>query len=307
MLVVYIMLSLGFDVFPLFVKTPFYKKDEDELKEYLKALPVSLYIAENDREYVEIVKNPQFGYGKNLNPCVDCKIFFLKEAKRFMEKTGACFVVTGEVVGQRPMSQRSYSVMRAIEKRAGLKDLVLRPLSAKCLPETEMEKKGIINREKLFCISGRSRKQQMELAKAFGISSFESPAGGCLLTDGSISKRIKEMLKYGYENDYELELLSMGRHFRIGSKRFVASRNQKETSFLLRAFFNVLPFVKPYEAPGAVGVFVEKPSAKEMEIAAAILGRYSKKAEVFEYSYEGELRILKPCEISVEEIELLRI
>ncbi len=307
LLAVYIMLSLNFEVYPLFVKTPFYNKDEEQLKKELADLPVSLHIIEDDKEYIDMVKKPQFGYGKHLNPCVDCKIFFFKKAKAFMDKLGACFVVTGEVVGQRPMSQRSYSIMRAIEKRADLSDLVLRPLSAKCLPETVMEKEGLIDKNKLFCITGRSRKKQIKLAKQFGIKSFESPAGGCLLTDASISKRVKDMLENGYQNDTEIELLTIGRHFRINSKRFVVSRNREETYFLFNEFKDRLPFLRCYESPGAIGVFAKKPQEKDLKIAAAILKKYSKKAERFEYNHEGTARIVNPDMLSADDIEALKI
>ncbi len=307
LLAVHIMLSLNFEVYPLFVKTPFYNKDEKQLEKGLSGLPVKLHTAKDDKEYLEIVKHPMFGYGKNLNPCVDCKIFFFKQAKRFMDEIGACFVVTGEVLGQRPMSQRSYSVMRAIEKRAGLSNLVLRPLSAKCLPQTDMEKEGIVDKEKLFCITGRSRKEQLELAKLFGIEDFESPAGGCLLTDASISKRVKEMLEYGYADEYELELLTLGRHFRINSKRFVVSRRKDETYLMLKKFGTVLPLLKCYNAPGAVGVFTAEPDSKEIEIAAAVLKKYSKKAELFEYSYENQVKIVQPDDVKEDELELLKI
>ena len=197
--------------------------------------------------------------------------------------------------------------MRAIEKRAGLSNLVLRPLSAKCLPQTDMEKEGIVDKEKLFCITGRSRKEQLELAKRFGIEDFESPAGGCLLTDASISKRVKEMLEYGYADEYELELLTLGRHFKINSKRFVVSRRKDETYLMLKKFGTVLPLLKCYNAPGAVGVFTAKPDSRDIEIAAAVLKKYSKKAELFEYSYENQVKIVQPDDLKEDELELLKI
>ncbi len=302
-----IMSYLGFEVHPLFVNTPFYKKDIEQLKKVVNDLNIELHIASNDEEYIKIVKNPDFGYGKNLNPCVDCKIFFLKEAKKFMDKIDACFIVTGEVLGQRPMSQRSYSIMRAIEKRANLKDMVLRVLSAKCLPETEMEKNGIVDREKLFCITGRSRKEQMELAKKFGINYFESPAGGCLLTDKAISLRVKEMLQYGYNSMLEIELLSIGRHFRINSKRFVVSRKKDETYFMLNKFKSILPIIKCHKAPGAIGVFAQKPEENDIRVAASILKRYSKKAEYFEYIYGNDMILIASQTISEKQLEFLKI
>ncbi len=315
LIAVHTMLSLGFSVYPLFIETPFYKKDREHLKKQLFQLTLNsnhsklfdLKIVRDDKSYIEIVKNPEFGYGKNLNPCIDCKIFFFKQAKKFMEEIGATFVVTGEVLGQRPMSQRSYSILRSIEKRAGLSDLVLRPLSAKCLQKTKMEEEGIIDKEKLFCITGRSRKQQIELARKFGIISFEPPAGGCLLTDAAFALRVKDMLKYGYRSAHEIELLNIGRHFRINSKRFVVSRNQNESERLLSFAKDELPLLECLNAPGAVGIFIEKPNEYEMNIAASILKRYSKKAELIKYTYKGVNRIVKPLEMPYEKIDLLKI
>lgn len=315
LLSVHIMLSLGFLVYPLFIETPFYKKDSEYLKEQLFKLSLNsdsyklldLKIIRVDESYIEVVKNPEFGYGKNLNPCIDCKIFFFKQAKKFMEEVGATFVVTGEVLGQRPMSQRSYSILRSIEKRANLSDLVLRPLSAKCLQRTKMELEGIIDREKLFCIAGRSRKQQIELAEKFSIGTFESPAGGCLLTDRSFSLRVKDMLKHGYRGKNEMELLTVGRHFRINSKRFVVSRKKEETYRLTELAKGKMPFLECLGAPGAVGVFVETPSEKEIYTASSIIKRYSKKTKLIKYTNEGDSKIIEPVEMPLNQIELLKI
>ncbi len=302
-----IMHSMNFEIFPLFVQTPFYKKDTQHLQNQLNLFSLKLNTIRNDMEYIDVIKNPQFGYGKNINPCIDCKIFFYKQAKLFMEKTDASFIVTGEVLGQRPMSQRSYSILRSIEKRANLIDMVLRPLSAKCLPETAMEKEGIVDREKLFCITGRARKEQFELAKHFNITDFESPAGGCLLTDKSISIRIKEILKKEIISKEEIELLSIGRHFKINNNHFIVSRKKDETLLLINRFKDNLPSIRCHQAPGAVGVFVDEPTEQEIDLGGAIIKHYSKKTEYVAYEYNEKDYIFKPKDIDIKTLEQLMI
>ncbi|AEA34494.1 thiamine biosynthesis protein [Hippea maritima] len=280
LLAILIVKSLGVEVYPLFVQTPFYNKEIDKLKEQLNKSGLALETARDDKAYIEMLLNPRFGYGKNLNPCIDCKAFFYKKAKEYADKIGASFIITGEVLGQRPMSQRSYTVLRTIEKHAGLIDLVLRPLSAKCLKETIMEKEGIVDRDKLYCIQGRTRKAQFELAKTFGIEEFESPAGGCLLTDTQFSARLKEMLdkKDELNSPVAIELLKIGRHFRVDGFKFIVSRNAEETKFLTDNFSD-LPQIRCLNSPGGVGVFLKEPHIETIITAAAILKRYSKKAQ----------------------------
>jgi len=296
LLAIIVVKNLGFEVLPLFVKTPFYNKNEKDLEKQLSPLGLELFTVEDTNGYLDILKNPRFGYGKNLNPCIDCKIFFLKKAKEFMEERGASFVITGDVLGQRPMSQRSYTVLRTIEKHAGLNGKVLRPLSARCLPETEMEKEGLIDKEKLYCIQGRTRTRQLELAKQFGLESFESPAGGCLLTDIQFSNRLKEMLPKDEElkNREALELLKVGRHFRIDGYKFIVSRNEKETKLLFENYDN-LPRIECLNAPGAVGVFLKEPHMNAVIVGASIVKRYSKKAKTVIFKGKREFIIdVKP-------------
>ncbi len=307
LLAVAIMKRLGFETEAIFVETPFYKKDIEFLKGQLNMFNCRLNIVRNDKEYIEMVKNPSFGYGKNMNPCIDCKIFFYKEAAKFMENVGASFVVTGEVLGQRPMSQRSYSVLRSIEKRSNLSDLVLRPLSARCLKPTKMEEEGLIDKDKLFCITGRSRKEQFELAKQFGIENFESPAGGCLLTDISLKPRIKDILNRE-ASGIELELLSIGRHFKINDSKFVVSRNKSETKFIYEHYKDKLPMVLCHNAAGSVGVFMDRPTDDStINIAAGIVLRYSKKAEKAVYNYKDVERILSVERLCDEDVVQFRI
>ncbi|MCX7679740.1 MAG: tRNA 4-thiouridine(8) synthase ThiI [Spirochaetes bacterium] len=187
------------------------------------------------KEYMALVENPPHGYGKQMNPCIDCKIYFLRYAAQSLQKENASFVATGEVIGQRPMSQMKH-MMRHIEKESGLEGRILRPLCAKKLPPTEIEKSGIVDREKLLDISGRGRFRQMELAKKYGILEFQSPAGGCLFTDVHISKRVKDL--FDFCPDYsmiDVYLLTIGRHFRLNpSAKCIIARNERENRELLK-------------------------------------------------------------------------
>jgi tRNA U34 2-thiouridine synthase MnmA/TrmU len=193
------------------------------------ALGIPLKVFNVSEEYLDVVKHPKHGYGSNMNPCIDCRIFMMKKAKAYMEEAGASFIVTGEVLGERPMSQRR-DAMRLIEKEAGLDGLVLRPLSAKLLSASIPEKEGWVDREKLLKIQGRSRKPQIQLADHFGIRDYPCPAGGCLLTDPGFAQRMRDLNRYHPDfllND--VHLLKMGRHFRLSPHlKLVVGRNEEE-------------------------------------------------------------------------------
>jgi tRNA U34 2-thiouridine synthase MnmA/TrmU len=201
-----------------------------------------------DDEYAQVIAHPKHGYGKNANPCIDCKIFFLHKAKEYMNRLNASFVITGEVVGQRPMSQYK-SILKHMEKESGLEGLIVRPLSAKLLPLTVPEKEGIIDRQKLYAISGRSRDKQFELAQAFGISQFQSPAGGCFLTMPQIALRVKDLIAHPPFNALDLFLANVGRHYRLHDHAtIIVARNERECNILqrykLRADFFAEPLFK---------------------------------------------------------------
>ena len=181
------------------------------------------------KEYLEIVRNPKHGRGSAMNPCIDCRIFTFRKGKEFMEEVGASFLVTGEVVGQRPMSQR-IDALRTIEKRSGCDGLVLRPLSARQLEPTIPELKGWVDREKLLDIVGRSRKEQIRLAEALNVADYPCPAGGCLLTDKTFSVKVKDLFDHDPSPDMtDLNLLKIGRHFRMADgRKVIVGRDERE-------------------------------------------------------------------------------
>jgi tRNA U34 2-thiouridine synthase MnmA/TrmU len=196
---------------------------------YAQQYGFTIKLAHLGDKFFNIVKNPEYGRGKNMNPCMDCRILMLKEAGEFMRMTGADFVVTGEVLGQRPMSQRR-DTFPVIDKRSELQGLVLRPLSAKLLKPTTPEINGLVDREKLYDFAGRSRKPQIALAREFALTDYPAPAGGCLLTDPMYSKRLKELLEHNPSPSMkDISLLRLGRHFRVSrTTKIIVGRNEKE-------------------------------------------------------------------------------
>lgn len=198
-----------------------------------KDLNLKLLSIDVSEEILDKVRKPRFGYGSNMNPCIDCRILLLEKAKEAMGREGASFVITGEVLGQRPMSQRLHN-LKLIEDQAGLSGLVLRPLSAKVLSPTIPEKEGWIPREKLLAINGRGRREQFNLANKFGINDYPCPSGGCLLTDPQFSKRLRDLMQYGEFGLNDIHLLKIGRHFRLDKKtKLVVGRDQAENELLL--------------------------------------------------------------------------
>ncbi len=237
-LAVKLMLNQGIEVTALNFITPFCtctrKGCKHEASRIAEKFGIPIKVLAGGGEYIKMVKNPKYGYGKNMNPCIDCRIFMLKKAKEYMEEMGASFLITGEVLGQRPMSQRR-KAMTLIEKEAGLEGLILRPLSAQFLEPTIPEKEGLIDREKLFGIRGRWRKPQMELAEELGIEDYQCPAGGCRLTDTQFAKRVKEAFEHDEDGIQDMNLLKYGRHFRLPSGvKVIVGRNEEENSIISR-------------------------------------------------------------------------
>jgi len=225
-------------------------------------------------EYLDIVRNPGHGYGRNANPCIDCHIHMLRKAAALMPEVGASFVVTGEVAGQRPMSQRM-NTLRHIEKESGLDGLLLRPLSARLLPETIPEKEGWVDREKLLAISGRSRAVQMRLAEDLGLEHYSTPAGGCLLTDPGYSKRVRDLIAHGDLSMVQAARLKTGRHFRLpGGSKLVIGRNQRENERLLKSLGEGDLAIITVSCPGPSAVLTGPDAASELDLAASMVARY---------------------------------
>jgi tRNA-uridine 2-sulfurtransferase len=235
-LAVKLILGRGIDVEAINFVTPFClcRKGGCGASEAAKTFNIPLKMVSAGTDYLRVVRNPKFGYGKNINPCVDCRIFMLKKAKKYAKEIGAKFIFTGEVLGQRPMSQHR-GALDLIEREAGLKGKILRPLSGKLLPKTEAEEKGYIDEEALRDISGRSRKRQIEMTREFNIVNYPCAAGGCLLTDKEFARKLRDLFQYKKRVTVkEVNQLKVGRHFRFGNNKIIVGRNETENGFLLR-------------------------------------------------------------------------
>jgi tRNA U34 2-thiouridine synthase MnmA/TrmU len=243
----------------------------------VETLGIPLRVFNVSEEYLSVVKLPRHGYGSNMNPCIDCRIFMLKKAKACMEESGSTFIVTGEVLGQRPMSQRR-DAMRLIEKEAGLEGLILRPLSARVLPITIPEREGWVDREKLLNLQGRSRKPQIKLAELFDIRDYPCPAGGCLLTDPGFAKRMKDLMLN--DRDFSLNdvhLLKTGRHFRLSPKlKLVVGRNEEENQKMQTLARGGDILLRVFNFPGPLSLLRGKSDEGDLEMAAAITAHYGK-------------------------------
>ncbi|NNF98836.1 MAG: tRNA 4-thiouridine(8) synthase ThiI [Desulfobacteraceae bacterium] len=266
----------GIDVEWISFETPFFPSINARKASGMTGIP--LHTRNITPTYLEMLKNPRCGYGKHMNPCMDCHTLMFRQAGLFMVENGFNFLFSGEVLGQRPMSQ-TMSSLRYVEKHSGYDGLILRPLSAKKLPETEAEKTGLVDRDQLLDLSGRSRKPQMALAREFGITEYPSPAGGCLLTDKGFSDRLKDLFSHqGSYTERELNLLKLGRHFRLNdTTKIVIGRTKQENDGLMALYdpqSDVL--IKVTRSPGPT-VIMPHGGPKEMVfLAASICTGYSK-------------------------------
>jgi tRNA-uridine 2-sulfurtransferase len=245
-----------------------------------RELDVEVLVRLKGMDYLEIVRSPRHGYGRAMNPCIDCRIFMLREARKVMDETGASFVITGEVLGQRPMSQRRDTIA-LIERESGLEGLILRPLSAKHFPPTLPEIEGIVDREKLHSITGRGRKTQYELVDERSLKEFSCPGGGCLLTERGFVRKMKDL--YSHEDAFTMRdvgLLKMGRHFRLRrGLKLVLGRNEGENGRLAAAFAPPHVLLTPVSFKGPVGLLTGAPTEEEIETAGNIMASYAKTDE----------------------------
>ncbi|WP_448873992.1 thiamine biosynthesis protein [Desulfobulbus propionicus] len=240
--------------------------------------------------YVHLLEKPTHGFGKHFNPCIDCKIFMLRRAREFMAQYGASFLFTGEVLGQRPMSQRR-DTLRVIERDSGCEGILLRPLCAKLMPPTRAEIEGLVDRERLCAFSGRGRKQQKQLADEFGITDYPAPAGGCMLTDANLAPRIKHfyegLFSFGQQGVVDdIRLLSIGRHFKLDENVwFILGRDERENNRLMALRGPGDWLIRMSTRPGPLGLLrhageTMAGSAREGEVLdylAGIVVRYGKK------------------------------
>jgi len=302
----------GVDIVALNFFTPFCRCEKSKgcgslIKEMANQLGVKLKMVYLGQDYLDMIKDPEHGYGKNLNPCIDCRIFKFRRAKKFMEEEGASFVITGEVLGQRPMSQHRQA-LRTIERETGLEGLVLRPLSAKLFSPTVAEEQGWVRREDLLDISGRTRKPQMRLASHWGIKNYPCPAGGCLLTDHHFCQRLNDLFKHEEVNINNTEFLKLGRHFRLRLKfKLIVGRDEKENQKILNLAQEGDFCFEPKDLPGPTGIGRGEFDESIKILSSQIIARYTsqeKKVDVLVRTIpESEQEVLSVKAIGQEKIK----
>jgi tRNA U34 2-thiouridine synthase MnmA/TrmU len=266
----------GIEVEWISFETPFFSSAKARKASRLTGIPLTVNPIFDD--YIVMLRNPPAGYGKQMNPCMDCHTLMFRLAGDMMHAKGFDFLFSGEVLGQRPMSQTKPS-LRYVEKHSGMDGYILRPLSAKLLPETIPEQRGWVDREKLLDIRGRGRKDQIALAKKFGISDYPAPAGGCLLTDKGFSARLKDLFDRRPDaTENEIQLLKFGRHFRLNPQtRLIVGRTENDNENILRYHDptrNVVLDVRDYPSP--IGLLQGTADPNSILLAAAICVGYSK-------------------------------
>ncbi|MFX1496334.1 MAG: hypothetical protein ACFFBH_02295 [Promethearchaeota archaeon] len=269
------------EVIGLNFKSPFcicdkaLKSSECGLNLYYEKLGISVLFAQKGDDYLEIIRHPKFGYGKNLNPCIDCRIYILKKAMKIMKKLGADFVFTGEVLDQRPKSQ-NLKALKIVENESGLTGQLLRPLSALLLPPTNVEKSGLIDRSKLMGIKGRSRKIQLELARKYGLLNKYFACGGCLLTDKQFSRRMRDYITFNEDLAMpEINFLKYGRHIRYKNSKIIIGRNEFENNMLTQIKNSKDLMMEAKEVPGPTTIIQGKYDNDTINFAAGVTLRYS--------------------------------
>jgi len=280
-LAVRMMQEQGFEVSAVAIKTPFCDFDCGrgcgfEIRERADELNVNLKTVYLGDEYIEMLKHPKYGIGAGFNPCIDCRSMMFKAAKKHMDEIGAEFIISGEVLGQRPMSQHA-PALRTIEKETNLIGKIVRPLSAALLPETDPEKEGLIKRENLGMIKGRTRRSQLDMAKKYGIENPPNAGGGCLLTDPTFGLRAKDLFEHvDTPTINDIDLLKIGRHFRLDNEtKLVIGRNKDENEMINAIALSNDILLEARDYMGPVSILRGKNADSHIEFASSVTLRYS--------------------------------
>lgn len=273
LLAVRVLQEQGIEVVGLTFTSPFFGAEKAE--KGAEQLGIELLVKDISEDELALVKKPPHGYGKQMNPCIDCHALMFRKAGELLGE-GYDFLATGEVLGERPMSQNRQS-LNVVARDCGFADLLLRPLSAKLLEPTKPEREGLVDRERLFAIEGRSRKPQMAMAKEYGIKSYVQPAGGCLLTDPAFSKRLREMLDHDPDATVEdARLLRIGRHFRSESgAKIVVGRDESDNRKILEIARDEDILIVSDIIPGPTSLVREGDGKDDTELAARICASFA--------------------------------
>jgi len=312
-LAVKLVLNQGIEVEAINFVSPFClcKKGGCGASDVAKQLHIPLKIVSVGKDYLNVVRNPKYGYGRNMNPCIDCRIFMLKKAKKYAKEIGANFIFTGEVLDERPMSQH-WKALNIIEKEAGLEGKILRPLSAKLLPKTEAERKSWVKREALLDIRGRSRKRQIELAKEFAITDYPCPAGGCLLTYKEYANKLRDLFNHKKRVSLnDVQLLKVGRHFRFERSKIIVGRNENENKILVNQKLDGDYYFEVQGCGSPISLLQGPKTKKAVETAARLTAYYSdqKTGKVLvkfgKKTLEKSLTVTIPSSKEVDELRIL--
>lgn len=295
---------LGIDVVPIFFKTPFFT--EHRAVETSKKNGFEIEVIDISNEHLKMMQNPVYGFGKNFNPCIDCHGLMFRIAGDLLDQYKADFLISGEVLSQRPMSQRR-DALNAVSKLSGYKDLLVRPLSQQLLPDTKPIRENWINKSELLSISGRSRKAQLELAKELNVREFPNPGGGCKLTDKNFSARLKDLVEQQSLSLKDIELLKYGRHFRLDNKtKLIVSRNETENNLLLDLHSTYVILFNE-TIPGPIGLFCNETIDTNMfNIAVSIFAYYNTKAsDSFSVSFGKDFPLENKLQSKKAEMKLV--
>lgn len=275
MLAVLHMQKLGYQVIPIFFESPFYPATK--ARHGAKVAGLKIEVVDITSDLIEVLKNPRYGFGKHLNPCIDCHGLMFRKAAEMLDKLQADFIISGEVMGQRPMSQRPDS-MNAVAKLSGVKDLLVRPLCQKFLSDTKPIREGWVDKDELLDIHGRGRYRQLALAEEFGLKDFEMPGGGCLLTDKQVSQKVADLLKHDQLTPYYLRFLQEGRRVRISENMLlIVTRTKFESDYITPKLEDEI-VIKAADIAGPLGVILGQDfSQEDLYMAGSVILSYINK------------------------------
>ncbi|ABA90004.1 thiamin biosynthesis protein ThiI-related adenine nucleotide alpha hydrolase superfamily protein [Syntrophotalea carbinolica DSM 2380] len=300
----------GVDVTGIVFVTPFF--GAARARQAARQIDMPLIVEEIGEIHLDVLKNPRYGYGKNLNPCIDCHALMFRLAARHIHNGEYDFLFSGEVLGQRPMSQ-NFNALQAVAKHADCADIILRPLCAKLLPVTPMEEKGLVDREQLLDIQGRSRKRQEQYARQWGLTEYPGSGGGCLLTEKSFTGKLRDLLDHQPDcTVHDVELLKLGRQFRLSnSAKLTLGRDQQGNEALQAALRPEYTLLHATGFRGPTGLVSGTPTEADLNLAAAIVAGYGKGREeasvCVRLQQNDTERIMEVAPLSQDRIILLQI
>lgn len=300
------MRDLGYEVLPIFFSTPFF--GPEKAIETANKVGFELIVHDLTEKHLNMMNNPKYGFGKNMNPCIDCHGLMFHEAGKLMNEYDVDFIISGEVLSQRPMSQRK-DALNSVGKLSEIKDLLIRPLSQKLLADTLPIREGWVKKEDMLDIQGRNRKRQMEMAKDKGIDFYPSPGGGCLLTDPGYSRKLSDLMNSKMMHVNFIRFLRTGRHFRLNEEsKLIIGRNKIENK-ILNDLTKDETIIQTKDTPGPLGVLQSKKPIETnlLKLAGSILLRYNSKVEnaaTIQYGKKFELNNeLSAIKMNKEEIK----